>query len=43
LETATMPIHLPLHLYKPAPGNFLSLIPFLQPLATVPDSIFLFS
>jgi hypothetical protein len=30
-----VPIHIPLHLYKPAPDSFLSLIPFLQPLATV--------
>jgi hypothetical protein len=34
LETVTVPIHILLHLYKPAPGSFISLIPFLQPLAT---------
>jgi hypothetical protein len=43
LETVTVPIHLPLHLYKPAPGSFPSLIPFHQPLATAPDTTFLLS
>jgi hypothetical protein len=36
LETITVLIYISLHLYKPAPGNFFSLIPFLQPLATAP-------
>jgi hypothetical protein len=36
LETVMVPIHIPLRLYKPAPGSFFSLIPFLQPLATAP-------
>jgi hypothetical protein len=41
LETVMVPIHLPLRLYKPAPGNFFSLILFLQPLATAPITTFL--
>jgi hypothetical protein len=36
LETVTVPIHIPLRLYKPSPRSFFSLVPFLQPLATAP-------
>jgi hypothetical protein len=36
-----VPIHLPLHLYKPIPGNFLLIVFSLQPLATIPNPIFL--
>jgi hypothetical protein len=43
LEIAMVPIHLSLDLYKPTLGNFLLIIFSLQPLATIPDSIFLFS
>jgi hypothetical protein len=36
-----VPIHLPLHLYKPTSGNFLLTVFSLQQLATTPNPIFL--
>jgi hypothetical protein len=41
LETVIVLIHLPLHLYKPTPGNFFLIVFFLQPLATTSNLIFL--